>query len=234
MTRPRQNDQYLDEVLKVTTSVSSTIPAQRAAFKKGFSFSGEPFAKQLSIWDYIWQTSIHSRARMHACFFLEQHVNKRELHDAIWHTSASWQESVTGWGLCDTLAKINTKVLETYPDRVYKQLTQWNKDESLWKRRQSVVSVLYYSRTKKVFLTYKKIESLVKPLLRDKEYYVQKGVGWTLREMHTVYPADTMAFLAKEIRNIHPIAFTIAIEKLTANQKDTLKAMRNKTTPGVT
>ena len=28
--------------------------------------------------------------------------------------------------------------------------------------------------------------------MSDKEYYVQKGVGWALREMHSVYPKETM------------------------------------------
>ena len=61
-----------------------------------------------------------------------------------------------------------------------------------------------------------KIVLLVEPLLGDKEYYVQKGVGCALREMHTVYPKETMPFLQKHIKKISAIAFTIAIEKMTA------------------
>jgi 3-methyladenine DNA glycosylase AlkD len=63
-------------------------------------------------------------------------------------------------------------------------------------------------------------------LLKDKEYYVQKEVGWTLREMHTVYPALTLPFLHKHIKNISAIAFTIVIEKMDEKTKKTLKTLR--------
>ncbi|MEJ0081711.1 MAG: DNA alkylation repair protein [Puia sp.] len=96
------------------------------------------------------------------------------------------------------------------------------------KRRQSVVSLLYYSRTKKTHLRSLKLKKLVTPLLSDKEYYVQKGVGWTLREMYTVYSKETFPYFVKHIKAISSIAFTIAIEKMTAQQKVQLKALRKK------
>jgi 3-methyladenine DNA glycosylase AlkD len=216
----------LKEVLSLVGSISTVIPAHRKAFKEGYSFSKQTFEEQLPLWDHIWKHSNNFRAQLHAYFFLEQYVKKTELHQAIWKTSLSWQKEVNDWGLCDALAKINTKVLETHPEEVYSKLAQWNKDKNLWERRQSVVSLLYYSRTKKIFLPFKKIVALVEPLLTDKEYYVQKGVGWTLREMHTVYPSDTLFFFKKNIKTIHPIAFTIAIEKMSQREKDALKLMR--------
>jgi 3-methyladenine DNA glycosylase AlkD len=210
----------------VIDSIPTIIPAHRAAFKQGYSFSKTPFEQQLPIWDHIWHHSDNFRAQLHAYFFLEEAVKKKEHHAKIWETSVVWQELIDDWGLCDALAKINTKVLESYPVAIYKQLAAWNKDEDLWKRRQSVVSLLYYSRTKKTYLPYSKLIALITPLLADKEYYVQKGVGWSLRELHTVYPAETMPFLKKYIKNISAIAFTIAIEKMTAAEKDALKILR--------
>jgi len=224
----RQYKKYLDEVLARINSTSSVIPAQRKAFKQGFSFSKEPFEQQLDIWNLLWKSSDTFRVRLYAYLFLEQHITKKELHDVLWELSASWQEEVYDWGLCDALAKINSKVLVTCPADVYRTLSAWNKDKNLWKRRQSVVSLLYYSRTKKVYLPFDKIAALIEPLLKDKEYYVQKGVGWTLREMHTVYPKETMPFLQKHIKNISAIAFTIAIEKMSDAEKGKLKMLRKK------
>jgi 3-methyladenine DNA glycosylase AlkD len=201
------------------------IPAQRTLFKQGFSFSNEPFAMQLPLWHHIWKNARNERERIHAFFFLEQFVKKKEFHPDIWKTSVSWQDDVNGWGLCDALAKINTKILETIPKDVYKQLTIWNKDSNLWKRRQSVVSLLYFSRTKTAYLPFNDIAALALPLIADNEYYVQKGLGWTLREMHTVYPDETMRFLKKHITSIRPMAFTIAIEKMD-NDRDILKRLR--------
>jgi 3-methyladenine DNA glycosylase AlkD len=222
----KEYSKHLKEVLSRIEITHTVIPAHRAAFKKGYSFSKEPFEDQLPIWNHVWKHSGDHRAQMHAYFFLEQYVSKMEYHVAIWDTSVAWQHLVKDWSLCDALAKINTKVLETFPIDVYQQLNIWNKDEDLWKRRQSVVSLLYFSRTKKVYLPFKKIAALVEPLLTDKEYYVQKGVGWALREVHTVYPEATLPFLKKHIKNISPIAFTIAIEKMDDDEKKMLKAIR--------
>jgi len=216
---------YHNEVLAKINAASPVIPAQRRAFKQGFSFSKQPFEQQLAIWDHIWKHNDNFRTRLHAYLFLEDCVTKQELHDQLWKTSVSWQEDINDWGLCDALAKVNTKVLETHPDTVYKQLSHWNKDKNLWKRRQSVVSLLYYSRTKKVFLPFEQITALIQPLLADQEYYVQKGVGWTLRELHNVYPRKMLPFLRSNIHSVSPIAFTTAIEKIGA-EKEALKEMR--------
>jgi len=100
------------------------------------------------------------------------------------------------------------------PNEVYVRLKEWNRDENLWKRRQSVVSLLYYSRTKKQHLPFNDIKQLIMPLLPDKEYYVQKGVGWALRELYTVYPEQALPWLKQNIKQISSIAFAIAIEKM--------------------
>jgi len=219
---------YHDEVLARINTIPAIIPEHRKAFKQGFSFSKDSFQKQLPIWNAIWKNNRSFWVRIHAFFFLEQYVTKKELLPAIWQTSVSWQDEVDDWALCDSLAKLNTKALEALPVDVYSQLYRWNKDKNLWKRRQSVVSLLYFSRTKKVYLPFEKISALVEPLLADKEYYVQKSVGWALREMHTVYPAEMLPFLQRHIKEISAIAFTIAIEKMSGTGKDKLKQLRKK------
>jgi 3-methyladenine DNA glycosylase AlkD len=221
----RQHKKYLDEVVAGIQSVSRVIPAQRALHKFGFSFTKEPFETQLEIWNQIWANSGY-QVQIHAFFFLERWLNRKELLGTVLQTSVMWQEDVDDWPLNDSLSKINTKALELHTDQVYPQLVQWNQSENLWKRRQSVVSLLYYSRTKKVFLPFQQIAVLVRPLLTDKEYYVQKGVGWTLREMYNVYPEDTYQFLTQHIIDISAIAFTIAIEKMDDERKNELKRHR--------
>ena len=221
----RHHKKYLDEVVTGIQSVSTVIPAQRALHKSGFSFTKEPFETQLEIWNHIWSSSGY-RVQIHAFFFLERWLNRKDLLCTVWQTSVLWQEDVDDWPLNDSLSKINTKALELHPHQVYPQLVQWNQSGNLWKRRQSLVSLLYYSRTKNEFLPFHQIAVLVQPLLTDKEYYVQKGVGWTLREMYNVYPEETYLFLTLHIKDISAIAFTIAIEKMDEVRKGELKRHR--------
>jgi 3-methyladenine DNA glycosylase AlkD len=112
------------------------------------------------------------------------------------------------------------------PDEVLVQLEKWNKSKNLWDRRQSIVSLLYFSRTKKVVLPYEKIIKFIDKLLDDREYYVQKAVGWALKELYQVYPKETLKYLEKNIKRISATAFSPAIEKLKKKEKDKLKKTR--------
>jgi 3-methyladenine DNA glycosylase AlkD len=218
----------LQEVGSHIRSLHGNVPLHRRESKRGYSFSKLPFSGQLAIWDVVWHTENDFWARLHAFFFLERHLKKESELLAMWPVIVQWQEQVDDWGLCDALAKIYTKILVVAPDEVYAQLKEWNTNENLWKRRQSVVSLLYYSRTKKQYPTFNQVVNLLTPLLADKEYYVQKGVGWTLRELRNVYPNETVAWLKQNIKQVSSIAFTIAIEKLDAATVEEIKVIRKK------
>ena len=220
------NSIHVQEVRAHISAVRGNVPMHRRESKRAYSFSGLPFTEQLAIWDELWRTEDNFWLRLHAFFFLERHIKKEAELKEMWPVIVCWQEQVDDWGLCDALAKIYTKILVVAPREVYEQLKKWNTDENLWKRRQSVVSLLYYSRTKKQHPTFNQIRQLVTPLLADKEYYVQKGVGWCLRELHTVYPNETLPWLKQNIKLLSSIAFTIAIEKLDPVTVNELKAIR--------
>jgi 3-methyladenine DNA glycosylase AlkD len=216
----------LQEVLTHLRSVQGNVPLHRRESRRIYSFSAWPFAEQMAVWDELWRTENDFWVKLHAFFFLERHLKKDSELQEMWPVIVRWQDQVDDWGLCDALAKIYTKILEVETTTVYEQLKTWNTDHDLWKRRQSVVSLLYYSRTKKHFLTFSEIEQLISPLLADKAYYVQKGVGWSLRELHTVYPDEALSWLKAHIKSISGIAFTIAIEKTDAVTRNELKGLR--------
>lgn len=219
-------DHCLRAVSRHLSSVPANVPAHRTAFTHVHSLVPGDFDEQLLIWDHIWNNTNGFWVRVHATFFLERYLKKAEHLEAMWPVIVKWQDSVDDWGLCDALAKVYTKILVVSPAEVYGVLAQWNVSTDLWKRRQSVVSLLYYSRTKKSYLPFSKIASLISAVLADKEYYVQKGVGWALRELRNVYPKEAHAYLTKHIRAVSPIAFTIAIEKVSSADRDKLKALR--------
>jgi 3-methyladenine DNA glycosylase AlkD len=218
--------QYLEEVAAAILQCEKNVPAQRQLSKAGYSFSTVPFAEQMAIWDYIWKNANSYWCRSQAFFYAERQLAREKNLRTIWDTTIGWQESTENWSHCDGLAKIYTKALERYPNEVYDVLTEWNKSSNLWKRRQSVVSLLYFSRTKKIWLPFEKITNLVTPLLSDTEYYVQKGLGWTLKELYCIYPEQAFAYARENIQHLRPIAFTIVIEKMPPSEKLILKELR--------
>lgn len=221
--------QFLQEVEYKIKGTTKNAVAQRKLSKYLYSFSEQSLSGQLVVWDYIWNNSADFWARIQSFLFLESHMKDKHFLVDSWEIIKHWQKKVNDWGSCDALSKIYTKILELIPDKVLKQLSQWNKSTNLWDRRQSVVSLLYFSRTKKVILPYNTIIQLIDKLLDDKEYYVQKAIGWSLRELYTVYPIETLQYLSKNIQKISSIAFTAATEKLKKDDKDRLKLKRKQT-----
>jgi 3-methyladenine DNA glycosylase AlkD len=223
-------DNEIQEVLTHLRSIGGPVPLHRKESKRPYSFSKWPFLEQLAVWDMLWRNQGGFWIRVHAFFFLERHMKKEAQLREMWPVIVEWQNQVDDWGLCDSLSKIYTGILEIMPEEVYAQLQLWNTGPDLWKRRQSLVSLLYYSRTKKSYLPYDKLEALILPLLTDKEYYVQKGVGWTLRELYNVYPKEALAFFKVHIKTLSSIAFSTAIEKMDAETVAELKMMRKSST----
>ncbi len=216
------------EVSKALTECGTTIPELRARFAQGFSFSHLDFESQLSIWHEVYSTAKSPLEQRFPYFFLEGQLKYNSLYRRLWEVSCAWQEFVDDWSNCDGLAKVNTKVLEYYPELVLPVLQSWNTSGNLWKRRQSVVSLLYFQRTKKIFLPFEQIAAMVFPLLGDAEYYVQKGVGWCIKELYQVYPELTFEFSKQHIGKISPLAYPIVLEKMSVEHATAIKALRNR------
>ena len=217
---------YLEEVKNRVDTAPKNAASQRKLAKLKYSFSEQPPLEQLIVWDYIWNNSMDFWICMQSFLYLESKIKDKEFLIDSWEIIKHWQEKVDNWGKCDALSKIYTKILELIPEKVLGQLKLWNKSRNLWDRRQSIVSLLYFSKTKKVVLPFHTIIALINDVIDDQEHYVQKAVGWGLKELYNVYPAETLLFLEREIKNISSIAFTIATEKIEKKDKNRLKEIR--------
>jgi 3-methyladenine DNA glycosylase AlkD len=90
-------------------------------------------------------------------------------------------DCLNNWGSTDGFCiDVLQPLLLAYPKEVLRILREWNKAESLWKRRASVVVF-----TRKVGasgeFTNEALE-LCDRLVLDAEDYVRKGVGWALKD----------------------------------------------------
>jgi 3-methyladenine DNA glycosylase AlkD len=87
-----------------------------------------------------------------------------------------------GWSKIDSYTgSLLRDVLFRHPDEFINLVAQWNQDEDLWLRRASVVLF-----TRKVAKSGKFNDVALKfceNLLHDPEVIVQKGVGWSLKDL---------------------------------------------------
>ena len=203
--------------------------AQANAHKKGFSFYSESKETIFSILDNVYCQSNIFEAKNIAFIFLDKN-HKHIPYQTQLKVLPKWVKHVDNWAHSDGLSKYLSKLVENEAtkEKTLSILKKWNSSKNLWERRQSLISLFYYARTKKSHVSFELVQEFISPLISDKEYYVQKAVGWTLRESYNVYPKQTYMFIEQNIKQISPTAFTTCLEKMTEKEKQTLKLKRKK------
>jgi 3-methyladenine DNA glycosylase AlkD len=207
-----------------------SVPQIRSIYKNSpFSFrhkGPESKIEEIKTWDYIWQKSkvyeVACLPLMHMC----DGVKKGELLAPYLPVLKNWAHRIDNWAHSDSLSSIYVRILETDRKAMLPILEEWSDSQNPWLRRQSIVSLLYYSSARKNVLPFSKLISMVKKQMRNEHYYVQKGVGWALREIGNVYPSETLTFLEANIGAVSAAAFTAATEKLSPAKKNHLKNLR--------
>jgi 3-methyladenine DNA glycosylase AlkD len=101
-------------------------------------------------------------------------------------TSKAW------WDTVDTLAN---HVVGPWFKKNYSQInsvtSNWNKSNNIWLQRMSILFQLKYKTATDLMLLSKYINHLSK----SKEFFVQKAIGWTLREYAKTDPMWVQNFL---------------------------------------
>lgn len=133
---------------------------------------------------------------------------------------------VDNWATSDQLSAIVARALEREGAAGIARLRRWNRGRSPWMRRQSLVGLYYYSRMRKKLPPARFVSSQLEALLDDPHFYVQKGVGWTLRELHNVEPALQEKFVLRHLARISPVAWFAASENYPAARKAELARER--------
>ncbi|MCH8049672.1 DNA alkylation repair protein [Patescibacteria group bacterium] len=153
--------------------------------------------------------------------------NRQKQNDlSDWRILKSWSSKIDNWAHSDTLSDMIASQLERYPKEIYSVMKQWNRSKNPWQRRLSLTSLLYYSTYRSYPLKPDKILPLIKARLDDQDIYVQKAVGWALRECGNCYPKETGNFIKKYVTDLSSIAFTTSTEKWSRKEKEPLKKKR--------
>ncbi len=213
-----------NDLFNVPRSVGITSKIYKPRLKQGFSFSKLPDAEQWKIWNYIISNSRLHEAQMAAIRFAEDRIRTNGKKE--WKYLRGWIEHIDNWAHSDVLSKVYSFLHEHHPDLILPQLKKWNRSNNPWKQRASIVSLIYYASPKRKAPPIKTVLELVKPLLKSRDKYVAKAVGWTLRESYNLYPKETLAFITTHIRELAPDSFSYATEKVSKKEKDALKRLR--------
>ena len=220
-----QHFNYIGGRVSKLTYLGLKVPQVTQVKKGGFSFADLAAKDQLAIWDFIWSKSDCYEAM---CLPLNHYGDKKRVPElkAAWPKIKRWVKRIDNWAHSDSLSSIYARILEEDPQLVLPTLKTWSSSKNPWERRQSIVSLIYYSAARKRVLPFKTIAQMVTAQLDHDDYYVQKGVGWTLRELGNVYPDETLAYVRRHLARLSAAAFSAATEKMSATVKADLKKRR--------
>jgi 3-methyladenine DNA glycosylase AlkD len=100
-------------------------------------------------------------------------------------TTKSWWDSV------DSIAPLVGELARKYPELVEKTINHWSVDENYWLRRVAILFQLKYKQQTNETLLY---DYMVKNA-DSKEFFLQKAIGWALREYSKTNPESVKAFI---------------------------------------
>ncbi len=101
---------------------------------------------------------------------------------------------VTGawWDLVDDVAthRLSALLLE-HPAEMCPEMLAWSRDESMWKRRSSIICQVGLKEKADLELLFACIE----PNLADREFFIRKAIGWALRDQAWVRPGEIVRYV---------------------------------------
>ena len=97
----------------------------------------------------------------------------------LWHTLDAWLDDVDGWALEDVLAPAAWKCLLHDP-AVLDDMEHWTTHSDVWRRRAALVYTLPYAKPGR---NPERVLTWAAGYAADPKWFVQKGIGWWLREL---------------------------------------------------
>ena len=186
----------------------------------------QPVEQQFKIFQKIWISANVFELKMLPLYWLETLAIEQLL--IFSKQLVAWATEIDNWALSDSLCGHYAKIFEYAPEELEPIYRRWNKHSNPWLRRISMVGILYYSRSRKKFPPFALLSRFVVPHFKAEEYYVQKAVGWTIREFYNAYPLETTRFIKNNLELIHPDAWYAATEKLDQTLKVKFVEFRRK------
>ena len=105
------------------------------------------------------------------------------------------------WDYVDNLARQVGALVRRDPS-IASEMRAWSRDESLWKRRVSIICQLGRKGDTDLALLYDCIE----PNLDDREFFVRKAIGWALRDYAWQDPREVDRYVREHADRLSPLS----------------------------
>jgi 3-methyladenine DNA glycosylase AlkD len=224
--RAAQEKRYLkSELVHLGASVPAVRAAARAALRQA---PGLDRVALRAFVDALWARGIHE-CRVAAVELLEART------DLLGRGDAPWLERLLRgsrtWALVDNLAACVVGPLAARePGRWGRVLDRWARDPDFWLRRSALLALLLPLRAGGG--DFDRFGRYAEALLGDREFFVQKAIGWVLRDTSRRRPTLVASWLVPRAARAGPVTAREAVKHLPAAARARVLATRRKATAG--
>ena len=164
----------------------------------------------------LWESDTHE-----ACILATKLLTQARIRPdaAVWSLIARWAEGFDSWALADHAAAAGRLRLLADPAR-FDQVEGWTRHPNLWTRRAALVMTLPWARLADPdpadLALRERVLGWCAGYADDREWFIQKAVGWWLRDLSRRDPARVRAWLAAHGTRLRPFARREAARHLPA------------------
>lgn len=170
---------------------------------------------RVALADALWQTDIYE-ARVAAAKLLTQ-ARIRPDDTPAWELVASWTPDFDSWAIADHACMAGQKRLVADSSRL-DTVETWIASDHMWTRRAAFVSTLPWTKQnhpKPAELKARdRILGWAASLSTDHQWFIQKAIGWWLRELSKHDAARTTGFIDAHGDKMKPFAVKEALRFL--------------------
>ena len=95
------------------------------------------------------------------------------------------------WDSVDSIAPLVGELVRKYPEIIEENIDGWAVDDNIWLRRTAILFQLKYKQQTNENLLFDYISKNAD----SNEFFIQKAIGWALREYSKTNPASVKAFI---------------------------------------
>lgn len=112
------------------------------------------------------------------------------------------------WDTVDNISHIVGVHFKRYPDVHEKYLAKWRTSKNIWLRRTAILFQLDY----KEHTDFNLLSEIIRENLGSKEFFINKAIGWALRQYARIDPEAVMKFVKST--QLHPLSQREAMKHL--------------------
>jgi 3-methyladenine DNA glycosylase AlkD len=115
------------------------------------------------------------------------------------------------WDYVDVIASHRVGlILRNHPTEMKKKMRAWSRCPNLWKRRTSIICQLGFGKDTDLDLLY----SCIEPSMGSKEFFLQKGMAWALRQYAWKDPKEITRYVGKNEARLSPLTKREALKNI--------------------